>query len=266
MRLRGKVAVVTGAGGGIGRASAILFAKEGAKVTVVDIKCDLGEETVGLIQDAGGKAYHACADVTRESEVKGMLDETVARWGRLDILFNNAGIVMVKFLEEMSEAEWDRLMNVNVKSVYLAVKHAVEHMRRQGGGVILNTASIGSFVGQFKTPAYIASKGAVMLLTKSLALDYAADNIRVNCVCPGVVDTPMVRKHLEASGDPAARARERARRIPIGRFLTPEEIAQAALYLVSDEAAGVTGVAHVVDGGLLASFEYDVNGAAKGRS
>ncbi|MBZ5562186.1 MAG: glucose 1-dehydrogenase [Acidobacteriia bacterium] len=263
MRLRGKVAVITGAGRGIGRASAIRFAEEGAKVTVVDIRCDLGEETVQRIRDAGGEAHHACTDVTKEDEVKAMLDDTVARWGRLDILFNNAGIVAVKFLEEMSEAEWDRLMNVNVKSVFLAVKHAVGHMRKQGGGTILNTASIGSFVGQFKTPAYIASKGAVMLLTKSLALDYAADNIRVNCVCPGVVDTPMVREHLEASGDADARARERAARIPLGRFLTSEEIAQAALYLVSDEAAGVTGVAHVVDGGLLASFEYDGSWAAK---
>ena len=257
MRLKDKVAIVTGAARGIGRASATLFAKEGAKVTVADNRADLGQETVRLIEDAGGQARFVLTDVADEGQVKALVEGTVAKWGKLDILFNNAGIVLVKFLEDTTEAEWDRLMGVNLKSIFLAVKYAVSHMRRQGGGVILNTASTGSFVGQFKTPAYIASKGAVMLLTKSLALDYGADNIRVNCLCPGITDTPMLREHIEASGDPETVIRERTARVPLGRFLAPEDLARAALYLVSDESEGVTGAAHLVDGGILAGAEYD---------
>lgn len=263
MKLKDKVAVVTGAARGIGRASAVLFAKEGAKVTVADTRPDLGQETVRLIEAAGGEGYFALTDVSNEAQVKAMVDATVARWGRLDILFNNAGIALVKFLEETTEAEWDRLMAVNLKSIFLAVKHVVPRLRRQGGGVILNTASIGSFVGQFRTPAYVASKGAVMLLTKSLALDYGSDNIRVNCLCPGITDTPMFREHTEASGDPAAVMRKRKARVPLGRFLTAEDIAQAALYLVSDDSAGITGIAHVVDGGILAGAEYDASWAIR---
>lgn len=256
MKLTGKVAVVTGAARGIGRASAILFAKEGAKLTVADNRSELGQETVRLIEGAGGQAYFALTDVANEAQVRAMVNETVARWGRLDILFNNAGMVLVKFLEETTEAEWDRLMAVNLKSIFFAVKHAVPCMRRQGGGVILSTASTNGLVGQFKTPAYAASKGAVALLTKSLALDYGSDNIRINCICPGITDTPMLREHIEASGDAAAVIRERTARVPLGRFLKPEDIARAALYLVSDESDGVTGTALVVDGGMLAGAEY----------
>jgi NAD(P)-dependent dehydrogenase (short-subunit alcohol dehydrogenase family) len=257
MKLKDKVAVVTGAARGIGRASAILLAKEGAKVTVADNRPDLGQETARLIEEARGEAYFVLTDVTDEAQVKAMVETTIARWGRLDILFNNAGIVLVKFLEDTSAAEWDQVMGVNLKSIFLAVKYAVPHMRRRGGGGILSIASISSFVGQYKTPAYVASKGAVMLLTKSLALDYGADNIRVNCICPGITDTPMLREHIEASRDPAAFIREREARVPLGRFLTPEDIARAALYLVSDESDGVTGIAHLVDGGMLDGAEYN---------
>jgi NAD(P)-dependent dehydrogenase (short-subunit alcohol dehydrogenase family) len=173
--------------------------------------------------------------------------------------------VLVKFLEDTTAAEWDQVMSVNLKSIFLAVKQVVPHMRRQRGGVILNTASINSFVGQFKLPVYTASKGAVLLLTKSLALDYGADSIRVNCICPGITDTPMLREHIEASSDPAAIIRERQARVPLGRFLTPEDIARAALYLVSDESNGITGTAHVVDGGLLAGAEYSANWVSEER-
>jgi len=257
MKLKGKVAIVTGAARGIGHASAFLFAKEGARVTVADKCPDLGKETARLIDRAGGEAQFVETDVADEAQVKAMIEVTVSRWGKLDILFNNAGIVLVKFLEETTAEEWDRVMGVNVKSIFLAVKYAVPYMRKQGGGVILSTASIGSFVGQFKTPAYVASKGAVMLLTKSLALDYGPDRIRVNCICPGITDTAMLREHIEASGDPQAVILERTARVPAGRFLMPEDIARAALYLVSDDSDGVTGIAHVVDGGLLAGAEYD---------
>jgi len=257
MRLKDKVAVVTGAAGGIGRASAILFAAEGARVTAIDVKKEALNETVSLIQKAGGKAHLSLTDVGNEEQVKTAVAETVAQWGRVDVLFNNAGIVLVKFLEDTTEAEWDRLMAVNLKSIFLAVKHTVPHMRRRGGGVILSTGSISSFGGQFKTPAYVASKGAVMLLTRSLAMDYGADNIRVNCICPGITYTPMLQEHLEASGDPEGVLNRRLARVPLGQVLTPEDIARGALYLVSDESKGVTGIAHVVDGGIISGFEYD---------
>ncbi|HEX9250497.1 MAG TPA: SDR family NAD(P)-dependent oxidoreductase, partial [Gemmatimonadaceae bacterium] len=201
MKLEGKVAVVTGAARGIGRASAILFAAEGAKVTVADTRAGLGQETVRLIQGAAGEAQFVPTDVASEEQVKRMVEQTISRWGRIDILFNNAGITLVKFLEETSESEWDHLMSVNLKSIFFGVKHSAPYMRRQGGGVILNTGSVSSFVGQLRTPAYVASKGAVMLLTKSLAVDYGADNIRVNCICPGITDTPMLREHIESAGD-----------------------------------------------------------------
>lgn len=256
MRLEGKVAIVTGAGRGIGRASAVRFAQEGAKVTVAEIREEFGRETLGLIEKAGGQASFVQTDVTKEADVKRMVDETVARWGCVDILFNNAGYSLVKLVEDMTEAEWDEILAVNLKSVFFGVKHVVPIMRRQGGGVILSTASISGLVGQMLTPAYVAAKGALVLLTKSLALDYGADNIRVNCICPGITDTPALRKHLDTAADPQALIRERQARVPLGRFLMPEDIASAALYLVSDDSDGVTGIAHLVDGGMLAGAEY----------
>lgn len=257
MKLNGKVAIVTGAARGTGGASAILFAREGAKVTVADIRADLGQETVRLIESAGGEAQFVLADVGKEADIKRMTEETLSRWGRIDILFNNAGIGLVKFLEETTEEEWDRLFDVNLKSIVRAVRYVVPQMRRQGGGVILNMGSIGSFVGQVRTPAYIASKGAILLLTKSLAADYAADNIRVNCICPGITDTPGFRESTsKQTGAPAILLRERRARVPLGRFLASEDIAKAALYLVSEDSEGVTGIGHLVDGGLLSVPEY----------
>ena len=256
MKLEGKVAIVTGAGRGIGRASAILFAQEGAKVTVADIRADLGWETISLIASAGGQASFSLTDVSKEEAVQKMVEQTVARWGRVDILFNNAGYAQVKRVEETSEAEWDHLFGVNLKSVFFGVKYVVPIMRRQGGGVILNMGSISGLVGQLRTPGYVASKGAVVMLTKSLALDYGADHIRVNCLCPGITDTPAFREHIASSANPEALMRERQARVPLGRFLTPEDVARAALYLVSEDSEGITGIAHLVDGGMLAAAEY----------
>jgi NAD(P)-dependent dehydrogenase (short-subunit alcohol dehydrogenase family) len=258
MKLSGKVAIVTGAGSGIGRASAELFAAEGAKVVLADIDAQRGQETVATIAAQGHQAVFAQADVAREADIARMVEDTVARWSRIDILFNNAGVVLVKPLEEMTEAEWDRVMSINVKAAFLAIKHVVPHMRRNGGGAILNTGSIASLMGQLHTPVYVASKGAIALLTKSLALDYGRDHIRVNCICPGITDTPMLREHLGHGAAGEARIRARLSRVPTGEILTPEDIARAALYLVSDDSAGVTGILHVVDGGLLAAAEYDV--------
>lgn len=258
MKLRDKVAIVTGAASGIGRGCAVAFAQQGAKVVVADIDSQHGEETVSQINALAGQAIFAEVDVAEESAIKQLVDGTIARWGKIDILFNNAGVVLVKPLEEMTEAEWDRVMAINVKSAFLAIKHVVPHMRLNGGGAILNTGSVGSFTGQLQTPVYSASKGAIALLTRSLALDYGRDRIRVNCICPGITDTPMLREHMGHGAEGEARIRARLSRVPTGEILTPADIARAAVYLVSDDSAGITGILHVVDGGMLAAAEYDI--------
>ena len=258
VKLKGRIAIVTGAASGIGRACAIAFAHEGACVTVADVNERGATDTVSAIQSQGGDAFFARVDVAREAEVASMVQETAKRWGRIDVLFNNAGILLVKPIDEMSEEEWDRVMGVNVKSIFLAAKHVVPHMRRIGKGAILNTGSIASFTGQLGTPVYSASKGAIALLTKSLALDLGRDGIRVNCICPGITDTPMLREHLGPGGEGESRIRARLARVPLGKILSPEDVARAALYLVSDESEGITGILHVVDGGLIAASEYKV--------
>jgi len=258
MKLNGKVAIVTGAASGIGRASAIAFAREGAKVLVVDRDEGDGQATAAAIGAQGDTALFCRADVSNETEVKQAVATAIEAWGRIDILFNNAGVLLVKSIEEMTGDEWDRVMDVNVKGAFLAIKHAVPHMRLGGGGAILNTGSVGSFTGQLGTPVYSASKGAIALLTKSLALDLGRDHIRVNCICPGITDTPMLREHLGHGAEGEARIRARLSRVPTGAILSPEDVARAALYLVCDDSIGITGVLHVVDGGMLAAAEYDV--------
>ncbi len=203
--LSGQVALITGAGSGVGRATAALFAKEGAKVVVVDLDQAAGEKTVAQIHIDGGTALFQQADVAKSADAQRMVQQTIDTYGRLDILHNNAGVVAVKFLEDMSEEEWDWLMGVNLKAIFLAIKYAVPHMKALGSGCIINTGSTSSFEGQYMTPAYCASKGGVVQLSKTLALDYAQHKIRVNAVCPGTVDTPLVRHHLENSTDPASR-------------------------------------------------------------
>jgi NAD(P)-dependent dehydrogenase (short-subunit alcohol dehydrogenase family) len=257
MKLRGKVAIVTGAASGIGRASAVVFAREGAKVVVADQNEEAAKETATKIATEGHEAHFVKVDVSSEADIRRMVEDTVAHWGAIHILFNNAGIVLVKSIEEMTEEEWDRVMAVNVKSAFLAIKHAAPHMRRNGGGTILNTGSIASFAGQVGTPVYSASKGAIALLTKSLALDLGRDKIRVNCICPGITDTPMLREHMGYGNEGEARIRTRLSRVPLGTILSPEDIARAALYLVSEDSAGITGILHVVDAGLLAAAEFD---------
>jgi NAD(P)-dependent dehydrogenase (short-subunit alcohol dehydrogenase family) len=258
MRLQNKVAIITGAASGIGRASAILFAKEGARVVVADINEIRGKQTVADILAAGGDAFFQRVNVAVEDEVRTVVNATVARWSRIDIVFNNAGVVLVKSLMDMNGEEWDRVMSINVKAAFLMTKYAVPHMKSGGGGAILNTGSIASLTGQMNTPAYSASKGAIALLTKCLALDLGRDGIRVNCICPGITDTPMLREHLGHGAAGEARIHARLSRVPTGEILSPEDVSRAALYLVSDESRGISGILHVVDGGLLAAAEYDV--------
>jgi len=257
LKLSGKVAIVTGAASGIGRASAIAFAREGARVVVADLSESGAEETVRVIKSEGLAAEATTVDVSSEADVRRMVDQAAARWDRIDILFNNAGVLLVKPVDQMTETEWDRVMAVNVKGPFFAVKHVVPYMRRNGGGAILNTGSIASLAGQVGTPAYSASKGAIALLTRSLALDLGRDRIRVNCICPGITDTRMLREHLGHGLEGEARIRTRLSRVPLGEILRPEDVARAALYLVSDDSAGITGVLHVVDAGLTAAAEFD---------
>ncbi len=255
MRLQDRVAIITGAGSGIGRESARLFAQEGAKVVVADIAEAAGRETVALI---GGDAFFVKVDVSSWADTARMVRETVERWGRLDILFNNAGIDLPQATNvvDTREADWNRILDINLKGVFLGCRHALPVMMAQNSGVIINTASRAGLAATPQEAAYCASKGAVVSLTRQMALDYAPYQIRVNCICPGVMEKPTLdrKKFLEArSADGLAQREERFKQLnPLSRLCTPRDVAQAALYLASEESAYVTGTALLVDGGDLA--------------
>lgn len=250
-RLEGKVALITGAGSGIGRSSAKLFAEEGAKITVVDIDAKGGEETVKMIRKAGGDAVFIQADVSKAADAERMVKRTVEEWGGLDILFNNAGVYVESATAELSEEDWDRLMAVNLKGPFLGSKYAIPQMIKQGDGVIINTASDWGIIGWPKAAAYCSSKGGLILLTKSLAMELAPYNIRVNSLCPAAVATPIniawMSKMPKEEADQMIKSR-----IPLGRMSKPEEQAYGALFLASDESSYVTGTIFLVDGGSTA--------------
>jgi NAD(P)-dependent dehydrogenase (short-subunit alcohol dehydrogenase family) len=250
MKLKDKVAIVTGAAAGIGRASSLLFAREGAKVVAVDLDRTTLDTVADEIAAVGGECVSVVVDVSQASGVQSVVRGAIEKYGRIDILFNNAGIVPPGKVDEISEAQWDRAMAINVKSMYLFCNGVVPLMRKQGGGVILNTASATALRAVADRACYTATKGAVLALTKSMALDHVRDNIRVNCLCPGTVDTPSLAQRLAAFPDPVEARKNFIARQPMGRFGTAEEIAAAALYLVSPDAAFVTGVAFAIDGGL----------------
>jgi NAD(P)-dependent dehydrogenase (short-subunit alcohol dehydrogenase family) len=247
-QFQGKVAIITGGSFGIGKATALLFAQRGAKVAVVDWIED--EETMKLIKTAGGEAIFIKCDVSQESEVRAMVAQTVSTFGRIDYAFNNAGIEGATApTHEVTEENWEKVIGVNLKGVWLCMKYEIPHMLKQGKGSIVNCSSIAGVIGFPFIPAYTASKHGVIGLTKTAALEYAQSGIRVNAVCPGVIQTPMIDRFIEKN---KTTKEDMASQEPIGRFGTSEEIAEAAIWLCSDASSFTTGHALVADGGWVA--------------
>ncbi|HEX3177887.1 MAG TPA: glucose 1-dehydrogenase [Methylomirabilota bacterium] len=250
-RLHGKVAFITGAGAGMGREAAMLFAEEGARIVVADIDAAAAAETVKLVAAAGGQAIAVAGDVAIETDVERMIGEGVGRFGGLHVLYNNAGVLWKdrdRSVLETDEKWWDRVMAINLKSVFWVTKHGIPHLRRAGGGSIIMMGSVSALAGFTRAQdAYTAAKGALISLTKSLAIQFAKDNIRCNVIHPGIVDTPLQAPYLTD-----AIRKEFETGIPLGRIAKPREIAYVALFLASDESSFMTGAELVVDGGFTA--------------
>jgi NAD(P)-dependent dehydrogenase (short-subunit alcohol dehydrogenase family) len=251
--LEGRTAWISGASSGIGAATARLFVEEGANVVLVDVRADRSE----FSGQPGDATVFIQADVSVEEQVRDSMARTASTFGGLDVIVNCAGLVHVKLLHEYDEADWDRLMGVNLKGAFFSVKHGLPYLRRNPRSYVVNVGSVSSFVGQAATPAYTASKSAVLGLTRSIALDYAAIGLRCNCVCPGITDTPMLREPLDKAPDPASARAGRLRRVPMRTPLSPRDVAKAVRYLSCEDSAGVTGTSLVVDGGYLAAAEWD---------
>ena len=252
MRLAGRAAIITGAANGIGRAAAERFAAEGAAVLLADVDGDAGADAAAAIRARGGRAEFERIDVTEELQVRAMVEAAVERFGGLDVLFNNAGVGSFVPFDRLEPVAWDRIVAVNLRAVYLCCRQALPHLRRSGRGVILNMASQSGLQGQAMNEPYCAAKGGVILLTRALARELARENIRVNCLCPGGTDTALLRQFVATSGSTDPTLAGLAERVPMGRLARPEEIAAAALFLASDDASYVTGVALPVDGGATA--------------
>jgi 3-oxoacyl-[acyl-carrier protein] reductase len=252
MRFVNKIALVTGAASGIGRATAKLFASEGAAVGLVDWNATAGEEACRDIELTGGRARFFPADVSQSKEVQAAVEGTATIYGGLDILSCNAAIQIFRRFDELTEEEWDRQQAVNLKGMFLCCKYDVPHMRRRGGGAIMLTASPHALVTYPTCAGYAASKGGVLAFVRGLALDCAPDNIRVNCVLPGSTDTPLLREYIDGTPDPEATRRSVIERIALGRLARPEDIARVILFLASDDAAFITGTYILADGGQLA--------------
>jgi NAD(P)-dependent dehydrogenase (short-subunit alcohol dehydrogenase family) len=248
-KLDGKVAVITGAASGMGRASAIRFAKEGAAIVVADLNSQGGEEVISEIAAAGGRAVFQHTDVINEADIKALVDRAVKEFGRLDITFNNAGVGgAVGRLENITAEDWDKTFAILTRAVFFGIKHSIAPMKKSGGGSIISTSSVAGLRGVAGLIAYSAAKGAVVNLTESASIELGRDRIRVNCICPGGVVTPLVYRGAPGGEEEAARNMARAQ--PIGRAGRPEDIAAMALFLASDDAEWITGTAMVVDGGM----------------
>lgn len=252
MRLAGKVAIITGAGAGIGRSTALLFAKEGAEVVVADNDPGSGEEVAALIRQNGDEATYIEVDVSMAADVERMARETFDTYGKLDILVNNAGIYIQADAVEMTEEEWDQILDVNLKGAFLCSKYCIPEMIRGGGGSIVNIGSEAGIVGIRNQVAYNVSKSGMIALTRSTAIDFAERHIRVNCVCPGTTETPLVKAAVESAPDPVAARRDLEEVRPANRLGRSEEIAAGILYLASDESPYATGSILSIDGGYTA--------------
>jgi len=259
VRLENRVAIITGAGSGIGRAAARLFAKEGARIVVADLDRVGGEETAKSIRADGGQSIFVDTDVTKASLVESTVSKAISEFGGVDILYNSAGVDIFVINPNADgtvvgtrEEDWDRLLDINLKGAFLFCKYTIPQMMKQRRGVVINMGSEYGIVGGLASAAYCASKGGVVLLTKQMALDYAPYNIRVNCICPCNVDTPLMEKGLATSQDPQSMRRTWENIMPLRRFSKPEEIAAGALYLASDDASFVTGTVLSIDGGVTA--------------
>jgi len=251
-RLAGKVAIITGGGTGIGRAMALAFAREGAKVAIVGRRRERLDKVVQEVRECGGEAMRMVCDVTKAPDTEKAVAEAEAVFDRVNVLVNNAGALSVSTVESISEEEWDQLMETNLKGPFLMSRAVLKAMRRAGGGTIVNVGSILGLVAMKDRAAYCASKGGVTMLTKAMALDHAHENIRVNCICPSIVETELVRD-LFSSTEEGKRAREaRLATLPLGRFGKPEEVAELAVFLASEESSWMTGTAIPLDGGLSA--------------
>ena len=253
MRLKNKVAIITGAGSGQGRAAALIFSTQGARIAVSDWKPELGEKTVTLVKKAGGEAIFIRTDVSESADVQNLVRTTVSTYGRIDILYNNAGVgfsspLSMSDVIDTPEADWDRVIAINLRSMYLTAKYGIPEMIKSGGGSIINTASIAALIGSEAAHAYTAAKGGMVALSRALAVEFGPKNIRVNCICPGAIDTPMIAPVI----DPLKKTGRPFMASPIRRLGTPEDIANCALYLASDESSFVTGATLVVDGGYVA--------------
>ena len=250
-RLAGRVAVVSGAAAGIGQATAELFAEEGARVVLADVAAEAVAEVAAGIRDAGGAVVAVVADVSSEDGVEAVIGTAEDEFGPVDVLVNNAGVELKKLVEDTSLAEWERVLTTNLTSAFLMSRRVIRGMKDRRRGVIVMNSSVGNFIAATKSSAYGASKAGMMALARSLALEGAPYGIRVNAVCPGVIDTPMNERNLARSEDPEAMRRSWYEITPLGRLGTPRDVAQAMLFLASDESSFVTGLPLVIDGGRL---------------
>ncbi|CAG4885150.1 Uncharacterized oxidoreductase TM_0325 [Georgfuchsia toluolica] len=253
MRLKGKVAIVTGGAQGIGRAISTMFAREGAKVVIVDMDPSQSAETVDIIRKAGGDSFFVIADVSKSAQVKNAVAATIEKYQKLDILVNNAGVFEVGTVEDMSEEDWDHEIAVDLKSVFLCSKYAIPEIRKNGGGSIINFTSCVGILPNPNNAAYVAAKGALIPLTKEMAIDFGPDNIRVNCIAPGLHMTRLMEKFMEP--DPVGIRQACIDLVPLRRLGTADDIAYACLYLASDESSYVSGAMFSIDGGLTTHFQ-----------
>ena len=253
MSLEGKVALVTGAAKGIGKGCAQVLSKHGTRIAVVDIDGVVGPQTVEEIDASGGRAVFFQTDVSKADEVQVTITRLIEVFGRLDVLINNAGYHTSKNVEDTSEIEWDYILNTNLKSVFLCSRYAIPHLRKTRG-TIVNMSSMVGLVGQANAGAYSATKGGIIAMTRGMALDFAKDGIRVNCICPGWVETPLVEDWFGQQADPQASKKYIHGRHPLGRIATPEEVGNAVVFLCSEESSFITGVALPVDGGITLGY------------